>query len=50
MAPRFDCELGGVTANSYICIDVADDIASNLAGGEAWRAKDLEEKVISLMD
>ena len=50
MAPRFDCELGGVTANSYICIEIADDIASNLAGGEAWRAKDLEEKVISLME
>ena len=50
MAPRFDCVLGGPTSNSYICVDAADDIASNLPGGEAWSAEASADKEISLIE
>lgn len=49
MAPRFDCDLAGATANSYVCLAEADDIASNIPGGEAWRALSLDEKVLSMI-
>lgn len=50
MAPRFDCDLAGPTANSYVCVDIADDIASNLPGGEAWSAEASADKEISLIE
>ena len=49
MAPSLDCELGGVTANSYVCTDVAEAIANNLIGGDEWIALTTDEKELSLI-
>ena len=38
MAPTLDCTLGGATANSYVCLSDAEQIAANIPGGDEWIA------------
>ena len=49
MAPTLDCTLGGATANSYVCLDEAEQIAANIPGGDEWIALSEDEKVMSLI-
>ena len=49
MAPTLDCTVGGPQANSYVCLDEAEQIAANIPGGDEWIALTEEEKVFSLI-
>jgi hypothetical protein len=49
MAPTLNCTLGNVAANSYVCLDVAEQIAANIIGGDEWVALSEDEKVYSLI-
>ena len=49
MAPTLDCTLAGTSANSYVCLDEAEQIAANIPGGADWIALPEEEKVMSLI-
>ena len=49
MAPTLDCTVGGPQANSYVCLDEAEQIAANIPGGDEWIALSEEEKIFSLI-
>ena len=49
MAPTLNCTLGDVAANSYVCLDEAEQIAANIIGGDEWVALPEDEKVFSLI-
>ena len=49
MAPTLNCTLGDVAANSYVCLDEAEQIAANIIGGDEWVALPEDEKVYSLI-
>ena len=49
MAPTLNCTLGDPAANSYICLDEAEEIAANIPGGDEWIALPEDEKVFSLI-
>ena len=44
-----DCTVGGPKANSYVCLDEAEEIAANIPGGEEWIALSEQEKTMSLI-
>ena len=45
MAPTLNCTLGDPAANSYVCLDEAEQIAANIPGGDEWIALPEDEKV-----
>ena len=49
MAPTLNCTVGDPTANSYVCLDEAEEIAANIPGGVDWIALTEEEKIFSLI-
>ena len=49
MAPTLNCTVGDPAANSYVCLDEAEEIAANIPGGDEWIALTEEEKVFSLI-
>ena len=49
MAPTLNCTLGDPAANSYVCLDEAEEIAANIPGGDEWIALTEDEKVFSLI-
>ena len=49
MAPTLNCNLGDDAANSYVCLDEAEQIAANIPGGDEWIALSEDEKVFSLI-
>ena len=49
MAPTLNCTLGDPAANSYVCLDEAEQIAANIPGGDEWIALSEDEKVFSLI-
>ena len=49
MAPTLNCTLGDPAANSYVCLDEAEQIAANIPGGDEWVALSDDEKVFSLI-
>ena len=49
MAPTLNCTLGDPAANSYVCLDEAEEIAANIPGGDEWIALSEDEKVFSLI-
>jgi hypothetical protein len=49
MAPTLNCTLGDPAANSYVCLDEAEQIAANIPGGDEWIALSEDEKVLSLI-
>ena len=49
MAPTLNCTVGDPAANSYVCLDEAEEIAANIPGGAEWIALTEEEKVFSLI-
>ena len=49
MAPTLNCNLGDLAANSYVCLDEAEQIAANIPGGDEWIALSEDEKVFSLI-
>ena len=49
MAPTLNCTLGDPAANSYVCLDEAEQIAANILGGDEWIALSDDEKVFSLI-
>ncbi len=49
MAPTLNCTVGDPAANSYVCLDEAEEIAANIPGGDEWIALPEEEKVFSLI-
>ena len=49
MAPTLNCTLGDPAANSYVCLDEAEQIAANIIGGDEWIALTEDEKVYSLI-
>lgn len=49
MAPTLDCTLAGTSANSYVCLPEAEQIAANIPGGDDWIALPEDEKVMSLI-
>ena len=49
MAPTLNCNLGDPAANSYVCLDEAEQIAANIPGGAEWVALSEDEKVFSLI-
>ena len=49
MAPTLNCTVGDPAANSYVCLDEAEEIAANIPGGAEWIALSEEEKVFSLI-
>ena len=38
MAPTLNCTVGDPAANSYVCLDEAEQIAANIPGGAEWIA------------
>lgn len=48
MAPTLNCTFGDA-ANSYLCLDEAEQIAANIPGGDEWIALSEDEKVFSLI-
>ena len=38
MAPTLNCTVGDPAANSYVCLDEAEEIAANIPGGAEWIA------------
>ena len=44
MAPTLNCTVGDPAANSYVCLDEAEEIAANIPGGDEWIALTEEEK------
>ena len=49
MAPTLNCTVGDPAANSYVCLDEAEQIAANIPGGDEWIALTEDEKVFSLI-
>ena len=49
MAPTLNCTLGDPAANSYVCLDEAEQISANILGGDEWVALSEDEKVFSLI-
>jgi hypothetical protein len=49
MAPTLNCTVGDPAANSYVCLDEAEEIAANIPGGDEWIALTEEEKIYSLI-
>ena len=49
MAPTLNCTVGDPAANSYVCLDEAEQIAANIPGGDEWIALTEEEKIFSLI-
>ena len=49
MAPTLNCTLGDPAANSYVCLDEAEQIAANIIGGDDWVALTDDEKIYSLI-
>ena len=49
MAPTLDCTVGGPKANSYVCLDEANEIAQNIPGSADWLALTDEEKYLTLI-
>ena len=49
MAPTLNCTLGDPAANSFVCLDEAEQIAANIPGGDEWIALSEDEKVYSLI-
>ena len=49
MAPTLNCTVGDPAANSYVCLDEAEEIAANIPGGDEWIALTEEEKIFSLI-
>ena len=44
MAPTLNCTVGDPAANSYVCLDEAEQIAANIPGGDDWIALTEDEK------